>query len=106
MNLTNSSHAALALVAEGSVDPADGGYAVADADALMAMAGGGVTFIAGVSGGPNQISIATGANDWAAAARSESGSCLYIHVENDLVFYGSGQPCTGQAAMSAAAEAW
>ena len=106
MNLTNASHAALALAAEGSVDPTSGGYAVADVDALLEMAGGGVTFTSDASAGPNEVSVATNQNEWAAAALSESGTCLYIHLETDVVFYGSGQTCTGQAAMAAGDQAW
>jgi type II secretory pathway pseudopilin PulG len=106
VNLTNASHAAMALAAEGSLDPASGGYAVADVNALMEMAGGGVTFTSAESADPNEISVATSQNEWAAAALSESGTCLYIHVETDVVFYGSGQTCTGQAAMTAGDQAW
>lgn len=106
VNLTNASHAALALAAEGSVDPTSGGYAVADVDALLEMAGGGVTFTDDASADPNEISVATSQNEWAAAALSESGTCLYIHLETDVVFYGSGQTCTGQAAMAAGDQAW
>ncbi len=106
VNLTNASHAALALGAEGSADPTAGGYGVADVDALMEMTGGGVTFTAEASTDPNQISIATSQNEWAAASLSESGTCLYIHLETDVVLYGSGQTCTGQAAMAAEDQAW
>ena len=106
VNLTNASQAAMALAAEGSIDPASGGYAVADVDALMEMAGGGVSFTTGESLDPNSISVATAQNEWAAAALSESGTCLYIHMETDVVFYGSGEACTGQAAMSASDQAW
>ena len=106
VNLTNASHAALALAAEGSVDPTSGGYGVAGEDALMEMTGGGVTFTGDPSADPNEISVATSQNEWAAAALSESGTCLYIHLETDVVFYGSGQTCTGQAAMEAGDQAW
>jgi hypothetical protein len=70
------------------------------------MAGGGVSFTSGESLDPNSISVATAQNEWAAAALSESGTCLYVHIETDVVLYGSGQACTGDAAMSAIDQAW
>jgi hypothetical protein len=106
VNLTNASHAALALSAEASIDPTSGGFAAADPEALTAMAGGGVSFTSGESLDPSSISVATAQNEWAAAALSESGTCLYVHIETDVVLYGSGQACTGDAAMSAIDQAW
>jgi hypothetical protein len=67
----------------------------------------GLLFTSGPSNGPMTISYATDATGFAAAVRSESGTCWWARVGADNVTtYGSGKPCTGSAAMEASAASW
>jgi hypothetical protein len=59
------------------------------------------------STGPGSVSVAVTTTGWAAAAMSTSGACYWIHLDAaGTVAYGTGTPCTGQAAMAAADAAW
>ncbi len=61
----------------------------------------------GASTGPTSVSVAASTTGWAAATLAASGTCYWIHLDaTGTVAYGSGAPCTGQAAMAATAAAW
>ncbi len=51
--------------------------------------------------GWNLVEVAATATDWAAAVRSASGVCAWLHLSGSEVHTGSGTACTGQAAMAA-----
>lgn len=57
--------------------------------------------------GLTAISVYTSGDAWAAASMSDSGTCFWI--ADDLNFgttYGTGFPCTGEAATGAAQSTW
>jgi hypothetical protein len=65
------------------------------------------TFTAEPSGDPTSVSYAVGEGGFAAAVRSESGTCWWVRVDpTGTTTYGSGSSCTGQAAMAASDAAW
>jgi hypothetical protein len=62
---------------------------------------------AAASSGPTSVSVAATTTGWGAAAMSASGTCYWIHLDaTGTVAYGTGTPCTGQAAMAATGAAW
>lgn len=63
-----------------------------------------ITFVDGAtaSTGPNVVSVQVAPQAWGAAALSPSGTCFWIReTVAGGTAYGSGDPCTGAAAMSA-----
>ena len=77
-----------------------------DPDSLAA-ADPSLTFLAGPSDGPAAVSYTAEPRGFAAAVRSESGTCWWVRIDpEDAISYGSGEPCTGSAAMAASASAW
>jgi hypothetical protein len=59
------------------------------------------------STGPNVVSVEAGHGAWGAAALSSSGTCFYVRdVMPGGTAYGSGEVCTGQAAMGATASSF
>jgi hypothetical protein len=61
----------------------------------------------GASTGPTSVAVAATTAGWGAAAMSASGTCYWIHLDaTGTVAYGTGTPCTGQAAMAATGTAW
>jgi hypothetical protein len=66
-----------------------------------------ITFTTDASTGSNVVSVAVAGETWGAAARSASGSCLWVRVDAaGAVSYGAGPDCTGVAALSAAKTSW
>lgn len=56
------------------------------------------------STGPNVVSVEATEQAWGAAVMSSSGACFFIRdVAGGATAYGSGDPCTGEAAMGATA---
>jgi hypothetical protein len=55
------------------------------------------------STGANVVSIQATDQAWGAAALSSSGTCFFIRTVGSAQAFGSGDPCTGQAAMGATA---
>jgi hypothetical protein len=97
--LQQASAAARALQAEGGLDRAGAG-ALASYDPAL-----GAT--AAASTGPTSVSVSATTTGWGAAAMSTSGTCYWIHLDaTGAVAYGTGTPCTGQAALAAAGAAW
>jgi hypothetical protein len=67
----------------------------------------GLRFTSGPSKDPTTVSYAVNAGSFGAAVRSESGTCWWVKIGADSVTtYGSGTPCTGNAAMAASAASW
>ena len=89
---------AMQLYAEGT----DGmpSYLAADVASLTSM-DHQYSYTTGPSTGPTVVSVAVTATDWAAAVRSASGVCAWLHLSGSEVHTGSGTTCTGQAAMAA-----
>ena len=66
-----------------------------------------IHFTAGASDGPDSVSYAASDTAFGAAVRSESDACWWVRIDaSGVTTYGSGTPCTGQAAMAAAEPAW
>jgi hypothetical protein len=66
-----------------------------------------LTFTSGPSTGPSVVSVAVGGDMWGAAAKSASGSCLWVRVDAaGSISYGAGPSCTGAAALSASQPTW
>jgi len=66
-----------------------------------------LTWTGGASTGPEIVSVASTDTAFAAAALSDSGTCLWLKQNaSGATTYGSGQPCTGKAAMAASAASW
>jgi hypothetical protein len=56
----------------------------------------------GASTGPKVVSVEATEQAWGAAVLSSSGTCFFIRdVAGGSTAYGSGEPCTGEAAMGA-----
>jgi len=67
----------------------------------------GLLFTSGPSKDPMTVSYAVNAGSFAAAVRSESGTCWWARIgANSVTTYGSGTTCTGSAAMAASATSW
>jgi hypothetical protein len=58
------------------------------------------------STGADTVSVASTVEGVGIAVRSSSGTCFYAHVIPSGIAYGTGSPCTGEAALKAAAPAW
>ena len=59
-------------------------------------------YISGASTGSSVVSVATTPTDLGLAVMSGSGTCFYVHLsDSGTDAYGSGQECTGSAALSA-----
>jgi hypothetical protein len=52
--------------------------------------------------GATSVSVLGQGTTFSAAAMSTSGNCFWVRDQNGATTYGSGQPCTAQAAMGAA----
>jgi hypothetical protein len=66
-----------------------------------------IQFTSGASTGPDQVAVAATPTTFGAAVRSESDTCWWISIDQaGVTRYGSGDTCTGRAAMGATATAW
>lgn len=67
----------------------------------------GLGFTSGPSTGPETVSYAVSGMEFAAAVRSGSGACWWVKIDaSSATTYGSGAPCTGEAALSASSPSW
>ena len=67
----------------------------------------GLHFTPGPSSDPTTVSYAAGPDGFGAAVASDSGTCWWLSLDADgVTAYGSGSPCTGQAAMAASDASW
>ena len=78
-------------------------YAVATPD-MLGRIEPSLSFVSGDSTGPFQVSVAQTETTVGLAARSETGTCWFMRddVMTGGTTYGSGEPCTGQAALATA----
>jgi hypothetical protein len=86
----------------------EGSYAAADPDA-MASAAPTLTYRAAgdPSTGLDDLSLATGGDQWAAAVQVRPGACFYLRMtETGDTYYGAGTDCTGLAALQADRSSW
>jgi hypothetical protein len=64
-------------------------------------------FVDGPSTGPSVVSIYAGAAGWAAAVHGAKDTCFWIALTTDgRTRYGTGEACTGMAALAADRPAW
>jgi len=67
----------------------------------------GLGFTSGPSTGPETVSYAVSGMEFAAAVRSGSGACWWVKIDaSGVTTYGSGAPCTGEAALAASSPSW
>ena len=67
----------------------------------------GLHLTSGPSTDVNTVSYAAEPNGFGAALESASGTCWWLSLDADgVTAYGSGTPCTGQAAMAASDPSW
>lgn len=85
----------------------DGTLTTADA-AGMASETDALTFVGPEepSTGLDDLSVAAGTTEWAAAVQVRPGACFYLHIDGDTVTYGAGTTCTGTAALEAVDDRW
>lgn len=75
--------------------------------ATLSAADPALTFTAEPSADPTSVSYAVGEHGFAAAVRSESGTCWWVRIDAaGAISYGSGSSCTGDAAMAASDPTW
>jgi hypothetical protein len=75
--------------------------------ATLAAVDPSLTFTAGPSDAPTAVSYALGERGFAAAVRSESGTCWWVRIDpTGVTSYGSGAACTGSAAMASSGTSW
>ena len=91
--------AAIQIAAAGSLDAAGpAALSAADHDLL---------FVDGASTAPSIVSVYTGAAGWAAAVRGAGDTCFWVAITSTgRARYGTGQACTGMAALAADRSAW
>jgi hypothetical protein len=66
-----------------------------------------LTFVDGPSAAPTIVSVAVTGTTWAAAVMGPSGTCYWVALRPDAnPRYGSGDACTGQAALAAGRTSW
>ncbi len=58
------------------------------------------------SGALDEISVAAGVSEWAAAVQARPGACFYVHIEAGEVTYGTGTVCTGRQGLLAQDFRW
>jgi hypothetical protein len=98
--------AARSLIAQAEGDATSPGFEAASPEALAAFEPS-FAYTTQASTSPSVVSVAATPSSWSAAAASVSGTCLWIRLDADgATSYGSGSPCSGQAAASASAAAW
>jgi hypothetical protein len=97
-NLRSALSAAMTAFMDG------GSFESASADQLAALEPA-LTYVDGSqpSTAANVVSIEASDQAWGAAALSSSGTCFFIRTVGTAQAFGSGDPCTGQAAMGATA---
>jgi hypothetical protein len=67
----------------------------------------GLRFTSGPSADATTVSTAAGPDRFGAAVMSASGTCWWVSIDPaGVTSYGSGTPCTGQAATAAADPSW
>ena len=90
-----------------SIADRGGTFAAADANG-MATASDVLSFVGpdAASTGLDEVSVAAGLSEWAAAVQVRPGACFYLHIAGDAVTYGAGTDCTARAALQAEDGQW
>jgi hypothetical protein len=65
-----------------------------------------LSFTDGISATDTNISVAFLDQEAGVAAQSATGTCFWWHDAAGQQFFGSGTPCTGQAALGASSASW
>jgi hypothetical protein len=65
-----------------------------------------LVFTDGPSPAPGIVSVATVGGRWAGAVMGASGTCYWVSAGPSGVTYGSGESCTGTAALTATETGW
>jgi hypothetical protein len=97
-----------AQVAAQQIRATEGSYAAADPVA-MASAAPMLTYRSSddPSTGLDDLSVAAGGDQWAAAVQARPGACFYLRItDSGDTFYGTGTDCTASAALDANRSAW
>jgi hypothetical protein len=68
--------------------------------------GSAAAYSARASSAADTVSVASTVEGVGIAVQSSSGTCFYAHVIPSGITYGTGSPCTGEAALKATAPAW
>ena len=97
--------AASAVVTVQSLYDSKGSFATVTPRELRAT-GSAAGYSARASTAADTVSVASTAEGVGIAVRSSSGTCFYAHVIPSGITYGTGSPCTGEAALKASAPAW
>jgi hypothetical protein len=85
-----------------------GTFSQADADSLARL-DDSLTYVDGDVASPREgtVSVYADATVWAAAVQARPGACFFIKRSAGAgLTYGSGETCTGRAALSAAQDSW
>ena len=97
--------ASRALVAARTLSAESGSFP--DDAATLSAFDPSMRFTTGGSTGPGLVSFTSTGSTFAAAVRSESGTCWWVTLDRTGVTrYGSGGSCTGRAATAATGSAW
>jgi hypothetical protein len=73
----------------------------------LRVAAGSLVFVDGESPVPGVVSVASTKRVWAAAVMGQSGTCYRLRFSpGHGTTYGTGRPCTGEAALDARGSTW
>jgi hypothetical protein len=73
----------------------------------LAAVDGDVLFIEGPSTGPSVVSVFASAAAWSAAVQGSEGACYWVALSpSGTARYGTGNRCTGMAALAADRDSW
>jgi len=97
--------AASAVVTVQSLYDSKGSFATVTPRELRAT-GSAAGYSTRASTAADTVSVASTVEGVGIAVRSSSGTCFYAHVIPSGITYGTGSPCTGEAALKATAPAW
>jgi hypothetical protein len=91
-------HARRALHGKGTIAEAGPGQLAASQGALI--------FTDGPSPAPGIVSVAVAGRHWAAAVMGLSGTCYWVSLAPSGTSFGTGELCTGVAALGARDPSW
>jgi hypothetical protein len=97
--------AASAVVTVQSLYDSKGSFATVTPRELRAT-GSAAGYSTRASTAADTVSVASTVEGVGIAVRSSSGTCFYAYVIPSGITYGTGSPCTGEAALKATAPAW
>jgi hypothetical protein len=98
-----------AQAAATSIQGRTGSFTSADAAGMQQQEDPSITYLGAEepSRGLDDVSVAVGATDWAAAVEVRPGACFYVRLTAEgETFYGVGTVCTGTEALAASDPRW